>query len=419
MDEVFKALRTRDLARSEDKKLEGNILKSLYLEKDPLIVDRLLPRLESKLSNPHFQDRFLRHRKTSLMRERDDCVEKAKRCEAAGSDPRYYTLRVPAFDRALAIASFRAYHAFLQDPHEGHPGIMELMIGEVQRRHGGDEGNRYVRQTYHLYETARILYDQYVSQASLFERFDHPASATLVELYRKIEIDLEDSDTQFSKYHLLSMGETLRIANNKESQNVVDKRIGLHFGIIVPRQLLMAIEQAMVQELVTKIAFYVESIQETAPAFEDLEYGTLFSFDALQLPELSKLYDGETYADALWVKMDKRKLSMTFEELCADFPELDGMVVTQLVHLEFFQEQGNYFISHLDHEYILYTLNEYAERETDTRVKGHKKLKTFKIDDARIPFDFKFEDRYFIFLVLDAYFKNKALIREYFSKYAN
>ncbi|CAD2246680.1 hypothetical protein [Xanthomonas arboricola] len=122
------------------------------------------------------------------------------------------------------------------------------------------------------------------------------------------------------------------------------------------------------------------------------------------------------YSDSLWVKMEKQKSSMTFEELCTDFPELDGMVVTQLVHLEFFEEQGQLFIHHLDHEYILYTLDMYAARETDARVKGHKKLKTFKIDNSRIPFDFKLDGRHFLFTVLDAYFINKTLIKEYFSK---
>jgi hypothetical protein len=116
--------------------------------------------------------------------------------------------------------------------------------------------------------------------------------------------------------------------------------------------------------------------------------------------------------------MDKLKQSMTFEELCSDFPEHDGMVVTQLVHLQFFQENGQYFIHHLDHEYIRYTLDEYAIRTGDSSIKGHRKLKTFKIDKARIPFDFMFDGQYVVFLILDAYFKNKALIREYFSKVA-
>lgn len=50
----------------------------------------------------------------------------------------------------------------------------------------------------------------------------------------------------------------------------------------------------------------------------------------------------------------------------------------------------------------------------DSGIKGHKKRKTFKIDKARIPFDFSFESRYFLFLVLDSYFQNKRLISEYF-----
>lgn len=415
MEGVFRKLRARDRARSEEEECDSTILKSLYVNKDPLVIDHLFPRLQSKLLDPSFQAEFLRHYKASLTRKRDGCVEMAKRCEAADSDSKFYTVQLPALDRALAVSSFSEYQAFLQDPHEGHPGIIELMTKDVER-HGDHESDRYVGQTYHLYEVSRILYEHYVSRVTLFERFDHPMSVRLIDLYRQIQIDLEASDTQFSKYRLLSMGSAARITNTKESQAIVDERIGLHFGIHVPRYLLMAIEQVIADKLVARIAFHIESIMDATPAFEDLEYGALFSFDALQLPDVSKLYDGEMCGDSLWVKVDKQKLSMTFEELCTDFPEFDGTVVTQVVHMELFQEKGRYFIGHLDHEYILYMLNQYVDRETDARVKGHRKVKTFKIDGARIPFDFKFEGRYFMFVLLDAYFKNKALVKEYFSR---
>lgn len=416
MEEHFRNMRMLDHARSEDQEQKGEIFRSLYFDKDPLIVERLFPSLQAKLSDLTFQDEFLRKNKVELMRKRENHLVDAERCKLAGGDSRFYTAQLPPIDRELAIESFSDYQKFLQDPDEGHLGIIELMSEEFQRRHDDEESNQYVCQTYQLYRVTRVLYDHYVSSVSLFERFDHPATQKLVDLYKMIKIDLETIDTQFSKYGLLSMGADMHIANSKEFQSIVDERIGLNFGIAVPRPVLAAIEQAITQGMVTNIAFHIECIVDQPPAFEDLEYGALFGFDALQLPELSKLYDGETYGNALWVKMEKQKLSMTFEELCADFPERDDTVVTNLVHLEFFQEQGRYFIGHLDHEYILYTLDQYAAREVDSRVKGHRKLKTFKIDCAKIPFDFKLENRYFIFLLLDCYFKNKALIREYFSK---
>lgn len=213
----------------------------------------------------------------------------------------------------------------------------------------------------------------------------------------------------------MSLGPEFTIFNSKESQTIVDGRIGLKFWIDVPRELLAAIEDALARKWVPSIAFNIGLITEAAPAFEAVEYGSVFSFQALQLPPASKLYDDERYDDALWIKVGTGPYSMTFEELCADFPVLDGNVVTQVVHLEFFVDEGRYFISHLDHEYILYTQDAYDQRRYDATIKGYKKRKTFKIDKAVIPFDFTFMGRYFLFMVLDTYFKNKRLIREYFA----
>ncbi len=200
---------------------------------------------------------------------------------------------------------------------------------------------------------------------------------------------------------------------------MVDERIERFFWIKVPRELLAAIEYSINNNWVNDIAFEIGLITDLLPAFEDLERGSIFSFEALKLPPVSKLYDKECYDNALWIKVDKypdntHPNSITFEELCADFPDLDGHVVTQVVHLEFFVDKGQYFVSHLDHEYILYTEGAYNGRRGNKDIKGDKKRKTFKVDNARIPFDFKFKDRYFFFLLLDSYFNNKGLIHEYF-----
>ncbi|CAD2246678.1 hypothetical protein [Xanthomonas arboricola] len=285
MEDLFNTIRVRDRARPMELLFESAILKSLYLDKDPLITENIFPRLEIKLADRSFQDKFLKLYKANLLRERASHVEMANRCEAARSDPRFYTAQIPSVDRALSIESFQEYQEFLQDPNEGHPGIIELMSQEVQRRSGGHQGDRYVRHTYHLYEIARVLYEHYISRTSLFQRFDHPMSVKLVEAYKEININLAASDTQFSKYNLLSLTDTFRIANEKEFQIIVDDRLGLNFGINVPRLLLKTIEQTIAQGLIKNIAFHIESILEFTPSFEDLEYGALFSFDALQLPE--------------------------------------------------------------------------------------------------------------------------------------
>lgn len=417
MDEIFKEIRARGFVRSHEQAVDqGNILKSLYLKRDPLIVRDLFSALRPRLLEPRFQDEFLRHYKSMLNSEREHHAEMALRSEASGSDSRFYTLRLPRLDRQLAISTFDEYREFLRDPGEGHPGLKEILTQNVDNYDAN--GALYVEDTYLLYEVAGVLYGHYSSIVSMLERFDQLASAELVDIYRRIDVDLKGSDEQFLKYHLLTLQASMRIENDKNSRSLIDERIGKHFFVDVPRRAMIILEHLLANNLVGSMAFHINSIMDLAPAFEDLEYGALFSFDALRLPDVSRLYDGEMYDDSLWVRMDKLKQSMTFEELCSDFPEHEGMVVTQLVHLQFFQENDQYFIHHLDHEYIRYTMEEYANRTADFSVKGHRKLKTFKIDKARIPFDLTFNGQHFVFLILDTYFKNKALIQEYFSKVA-
>ncbi|WP_215901951.1 hypothetical protein, partial [Acinetobacter seifertii] len=57
----------------------------------------------------------------------------------------------------------------------------------------------------------------------------------------------------------------------------------------------------------------------------------------------------------------------------------------------------------------------YQERLSDANIKGHRKVKTFKIDNSMIPFNIKINGELFLVQVLDSYFKNYDLIHEYFS----
>ena len=75
------------------------------------------------------------------------------------------------------------------------------------------------------------------------------------------------------------------------------------------------------------------------------------------------------------------------------------------------------FINHLDHELIVYSLEEYDDKIKDIKGKGSKgKIKSFKIDESKIPFFYKSNKGYFLYQVLDAYFNHKDLLREYFCK---
>ena len=123
---------------------------------------------------------------------------------------------------------------------------------------------------------------------------------------------------------------------------------------------------------------------------------------------------------------------MTFEELCRNEENYNDSIITQVVHLQYKKDNENTTITHIDHEFIFYTPEEYALRKGNASIKGTnlKRLKSFKIDNAKIPIDYicdrdiniynseKPETRHervpFLVFVLKSYFKHKELIDEYF-----
>ncbi|XJC73324.1 hypothetical protein ACHFCA_21460 [Delftia tsuruhatensis] len=417
MNADFEKIRHMGMNRSIDDSLnEGQIFKALFLRRSPEIIENIFPLLKKNLESSDFQSEFLRKFHAALRVNRDLLLADAERCAAAGSDARFYLRRVDPINCQLSISSFDEYLKFLSGPSEGHREIQKSFVQEFNQLNNTQDGAIYVRENYHLYEIGNILFTDFCAKLSLFEEFSKNCASELSELYKnRLGIDLAATDAQFRKYGLLSAGENFSILKNKEQAAIHDERIDLYFSIEVPREPLAAIEKAITNNWIGSIAFNIKSIKEIIPTFEAIEYGSIFNFNSSKLPSVSKLYDEERYEDALWIQVAKDPASMTFEELCDDFPALDGHIITQVLHLEFIEENGESFITHLDHEYILYTNDSYELRRYNPNIKGHKKCKTFKIDRARIPFNFIFNDRYFLFLILDSYFKNKGLIKEYFS----
>lgn len=185
-----------------------------------------------------------------------------------------------------------------------------------------------------------------------------------------------------------------------------------------------------VANIATKIfdgKYTLESIMEA------VQFGKIFSVQNLDRDFVTKLYS-ESYKDCLWIKVDSSNI--TFEELCEREQSFNDAIITQVIHLEYEKENTGFFITHLDHEYIFYSKEEYELRQTDASIKGEaqKRLKSFKLDGARIPIDlpckrsvnvpgesmqevkFVTEEVPFLVLVLKSYFKHTDLIDEYFEK---
>ena len=75
----------------------------------------------------------------------------------------------------------------------------------------------------------------------------------------------------------------------------------------------------------------------------------------------------------MWVVIDPQNI--TFEELCKNFEVYNDMVVTQVVHLQYKKEGNCTYITHLDHEYVFYTIDEYDNRMGNVTQKGTAKTR--------------------------------------------
>lgn len=232
--------------------------------------------------------------------------------------------------------------------------------------------------------------------------------------YKEVGIDILVEDHEFYKNKLNSVNEYTNIICNQANRYLQDKRLDIYFCLPVPRFLLEALDNYCNTGLIEKLAFRIDRMTKSFFVFDSFDYGAKLKNDILNLPELSRFFDLDNYQDALWIKHNRIKKHLTFEETCDDFELFDDSVVTQLIHLEYFIENEEYYIKHLDHEYIIYSLDNYQERLENSEIKGHKKVKTFKIDDSRIPFFSKYKNEYFLFIVLNSFFKNKGLLKEYF-----
>lgn len=136
-------------------------------------------------------------------------------------------------------------------------------------------------------------------------------------------------------------------------------------------------------------------------------------------PGVTSLYDEYAYENKLIIIHNKATSKspdeITFEELVEDWVSYDNYVITQMIHLQFKHDENNDYITHIDHEFIFYTFEEYENKIINHKLygTGRQRVKTFKIDNAEIPYTYDPEENY-LYRILQSYFKNESLINEYF-----
>ena len=241
------------------------------------------------------------------------------------------------------------------------------------------------------------------------------------------EYSFINEDDQYKKYGLIKLNENRVIAEDKlflnsTPQYIFDKRIGKYITISnISCEMLIFLSKLLkknnLKNLSLKVNIY-EKMQDLGiqNIREAKEFGKYFSFDNLKEVLPTKLYNLKN--DKVWINVDKKNI--TFEEILEDFESYEDYIITQVVHCEYFEENQEFFINHLDHEYIFYTMEEYEERQNNINQKGNgsKRVKTFKIDNSKIPFILESGDN-FLLKILNEYFKSKDLLEEYFQNIKN
>ena len=146
---------------------------------------------------------------------------------------------------------------------------------------------------------------------------------------------------------------------------------------------------------------------------EEKEFGKGFEGTLESIKSVSKYYDDEWVRD--WLVVNKDEKGVTFEEVLENNETDLEYVVTQMVHFQYEVNGDHEYFTHIDHEYIFYSVSEYSNKLIDVRQRGNerKRFKTFKIDNAHIRYENN-PQRNLLYKVLCNYFTKGNLIDEYF-----
>lgn len=260
----------------------------------------------------------------------------------------------------------------------------------------------------------------------------------LVEYYKKIQepyYKINDNnnnlkntyeylteDNQYNKYGLLKLSKSIKLMKvfkGSFPDYLYDERCGYitldsSLKKEVLDQLFILKNRNYIKDLSLRPNYYVELQKEPIIYFRGAkDFGKYFAFENLKEIIPTKLYN--LNGDSLWINIENNNI--TFEELLNNFEFEEDFIITQVLHCEYFEKNNKYYIFHLDHEFILYSLEEYSERENNIKQKGNfgKRVKTFKIDNSSIPFILENGLNILLFF-LNQYFRSKDLLKEYFAE---
>ena len=386
------------------------IIACKFLDKNKLMIEELIPEIQNLLDDESCQNWIVQLERNKAKEGLESIIDELTTTNYNEKEKqnalRFHT---PQIKRYIDKIKNLDFEKFVSDCEELFSSISDIYQDDL----------KFYRE-YHTYLCiAKILFEDYKRDKARKNRFNIPKNNSLEKLYQENGIDLNSIDIQYNKYKLLTVDNNFEISISNIPK-VHDKRLDIYLYITeIEDGFLQLLKELQEQKYISDLALRPEytdvskDLQDLSIALEEKEFGKIFSFGNLGNPTITKLYSTDKYDNKLWILIDEENI--TFEELLEDFEVHDNSIVTQVIHLQYKKEEDNYIIHHIDHEYIFYTEDEYMERETNPMQKGEAKTryKTFKVDNSKIPFILD-DGSFFLYKVLDTYFVNKDLIKEYF-----
>ncbi|MEN8412320.1 hypothetical protein ABFP33_20420 [Acinetobacter bereziniae] len=285
-----------------------------------------------------------------------------------------------------------------------------------------EKGHNFSKDFIDLYNPLRMAFDVfYTNYKSKINKMNFSVSdyKTPKDVKRKLESIY--GKNALDRYDLLKITDNHFIYNyeiNYVKDNWVEKN---YFITAVNKKTLEIIKKIREEDFADDVSFQIILILDDSLGLEDKGRGVHFDYNLSKLHDISQFYNVSNEAEQLFVFVgkEKSKISLTFETLVPDFlMDKDCNVLTNMIHLEVSKDENrNDVISHIDHEYIVYSAEEYDRRlEKDPRQRGHDKIKTFKIDNAKIPLNYTIDGAPILYCFLLSCLDNKELIDEYFNK---
>lgn len=273
---------------------------------------------------------------------------------------------------------------------------------------------------YYYFNIIRTSYS-YICKQEIKEQIFNNYNSKIIDLHG----DIYNNDSNFKDNQLLPLYLNKNLILDTEKNLIRDQDDNVFQINHMGTNILRCIKELQDQKIINKISFKITDINSNEQIEKTLEKGSLLHYNIDKIDLINMLYDPKIYDDKLmiWHTKDDSKSQFIFEEILEDFDNDDSEnIITQIVHLTYIGENNNYYIDHIDHEYIFYSIEQYDKKLESLKkgkenIKGHKKIKTFKIDEAKIPFFYKdANDIFFLYLILENFFTKKELLKEYFNK---